>query len=205
MLPLVLTLALAAPPEPPAFTVIGAGDASPTGKLTAISLTLGAQVDTPGGAKTVQKLVGLRKPDAALPPLPAGVQIITAAGDRVPGTVSGGDTKTLRFTHATSDEAWSIALDAVAVVWLKSPPADTPVDPAKYTWLTGTPTRDVLLYRNGDAVRGVLNGYTEAGVKFVPNGGTAKEVALKDLAAVGSNPRFVRPPKPKGPYACALC
>ena len=31
---------------------------------------------------------------------------------------------------------------------------ETPTDPAKYAWLAGTPTRDVLLYRNGDAVRG---------------------------------------------------
>src|SRR4051812_9828539 len=101
MLPFVLALALGAPPEPQ-FTATGTGDATPTGKLTAISLTVGAQVVSPGGAKTtVTGLVSLRKPGAAIPPLPGGVHIITAMGDRVPGTVTGGDNKALRFTHAT--------------------------------------------------------------------------------------------------------
>ena len=201
MLPLVLALTLSAPPGPPAFTVVGSGDSTPTGKLTAVSLALGAQVATPDGAQTVQGLVALRKPGAVLPPLPTGAHIVTAAGDRVPGKVTGGDAKALRFTHATSDEGWSIALDAVAAVWLKPPPADTPPDPAKYTWLAGTPTRDVLLYRNGDAARGTLTGFTDTGVKFTPDGGTARDVLRTDLAAIGFNPRFVRPRKPKGPYA----
>ena len=202
MLPLVLALSLGAPPEPQ-FTATGTGDATPTGKLTAISLTVGAQVVSPGGMKAVVPgLVSLRKPGAALPALPAGAHIITAGGDRVPGTVTGGDNKTLRFTHATSDQEWPLALDtAVAAVWLRPPPADTPTDPAKYTWLTGTPTRDALLYRNGDTVRGAITGFTATGVTFTPDGGAVREVALKDLAAVGFNPRFVKPRKPKGPYA----
>lgn len=202
MLPLVLTLALAAPPEPTVFTVVGASDTAPAGKLTTISLTHGAQVDTPKGATAVQKLVGLRKTGAALPPLPGGAQVITAAGDRVPGTVIGGDAKNLRFRHATSEDVWELAHGgAVAAVWLKPPPADTPTDPAKYTWLAGTPPRDVLLYRNGDAVRGTLTAFTTTGVKFTPDGAAAKEVSRKDLAAIGFNPQFARPRKPKGPYA----
>lgn len=201
MLPLVLTLALAAPPEPPSFAVVGAGE-STSGTLTALSLATGAQVGTPDGAKTVAKLVGLRKSGTARPPLPSGAQLITAAGDRVPGAVGGGDAKVLRFTPASGGEAWSLALvGPIAAVWLKPPPADTPTDPAKYAWLAGTPARDVLLYRNGDAVRGTLLAFTDDGVKFTPDGGAAKEVARKDLAAIGFNPQFVRPRRPKGPYA----
>lgn len=202
MLPLVLALSLGAPPDPQ-FTASGTGDATPTGKLTAISLTLGAQVVSPGGTKTVVPgLIALRKPGAALPPLPAGAHIVTAGGDRVPGTVTGGDNKVLRFTHATSEQEWSLALDtAVAAVWLRPPPADTPTDPAQYTWLAGKPTRDVLLYRNGDTVRGTITAFTESGLKFTPDGGAAREVTLKDLAAVGFNSQFAKPRKPKGPYA----
>ncbi len=201
MLPLVLALTLNAPPEPPQFTVVGTDENTPTGKLIAISLTSGAKVSTPGGAMSVSRLVALKKSGAALPSLPSGAHIVTATGDRVPGTLNGGDAKVLKFRHATSDEEWSIAVDAVAAVWLRPPPADTPTDPANYTWLAGTPTRDVLLYRNGDAVRGALTEFTVAGVKFTPDGGAAREVSLKDLAAIGFNPRFVRPRKPKGPYA----
>ncbi|MBN9121526.1 MAG: NPCBM/NEW2 domain-containing protein, partial [Planctomycetes bacterium] len=201
MTPLVLALALAAPAQPDAFTAVGTGDEAPTGALVAISLSLGAQVKTIAGEKTVQGLVSLRRSETPLPAIPVGAQLVTAAGDRIPGSVVGGDAKAIRFRPNVSGDNWPIALDAVAAVWLAAPPADTPVDPAKYTWLAGTPTRDVLLYRNGDMARGTINGFAAGGVLFTPDGGTAREVALKDLAAVGFNPRFARARKPKGPYA----
>jgi hypothetical protein len=107
----------------------------------------------------------------------------------------------VQFRPAISRFDWPIALDAVAAVWLVAPPADTPTDPARYAWMAGTPTRDVLLYRNGDAVRGALSGFTDTGVKFTPDGGQTREVELKLLAAVGFNPRFARARKPKEAYA----
>jgi NPCBM/NEW2 domain len=201
MTPLVLAIALAAPAAPPEFTLIGKGDESPTGTLTAMSLTLGAQVSTPDGAKVMQGLVGLRKPDAPIPALPTGAQLITASGDRIPGEVRGGDAKVMQFRPSISRSDWRIALDAITAVWLVAPPADTPTDPSRYAWLDGTPTRDVLLYRNGDAIRGALNGFTETGVRFTPDGGPTREVERKLLAAIGFNPRFVRARKPKDAYA----
>jgi len=201
MTPLVLALTLTTPAAPPTFVATGTGDDMPTGRLTAISLKLGAQLDTLTGEKTVQGLVRLHQPDVPLPKFPTGPQLITAGGDRLPGEVRGGDTKVIQFRPFVSQDDWPIALDTVAVVWLSSPPADTPTDPAKYTWLAGTPPRDVLLYRNGDAVRGTLGGFTETGVTFTADGGTAREVPLKNLAAIGFNPRFARVRKPKEPYA----
>lgn len=204
MTPLVLALTLTAttaPPAVPEFTLIGKGDETPTGSLTALSLMLGAQVTTLDGAKTVPGLVGLRKPDAPIPTLPTGAQLITATGDRIPGEVRGGDAKVMHFRPSISRSDWPIALDAIAAVWLVAPPADTPTDPSRYPWLDGTPTRDVLLYRNGDAVRGALNGFTETGVRFTPDGGPTREVERKLLSAIGFNPRFVRARKPKDAYA----
>jgi hypothetical protein len=206
MTPLVLALALTAPaqPHPPVFTATGTGDETPTGSLVAISLATGALVKTASGEKAVQGLVSLRKPETPVPALPVGAQLITAAGDRVPGTVRGGDAKALKFRPIAANEDWSFAVNpvsTVAAVWFAAPPADTPTDPAKYTWLAGTPPRDVLLYRNGDTARGVLNGFTPKGVTFAPDGGPAREVELKDLAAIGFNPQFARARKPKGPYA----
>lgn len=201
MLPLVLALAVGAPPEPPQFAVAGVGDAVPVGRVTAISLSLGAIVATPNGEKTVQGLVALRKPDTAIPAFPTGAQLITAGGDRVPGRVRGGEAKSLRFVHATSDDEWAVALDTIAAIWLTPQPNDTPTDPAKYTWLAGTPTRDALLFRNGDSTRGTITAFTDTGVKFTPDGGTARDVPLKDLAAIGFNPRFAKARKPKAAYA----
>lgn len=201
MVPLVLALALSAPPEAPEFTVTGTGADTPVGKLTAFSLASGTQVATSDGPKAVKGLVSLRQLSVPRPALPDGAHLVTAAGDRVPGALVGGDAKSLRFQHATGNDEWVLALDVVAAVWLRPPPADMPTDPAKYPWLTGTPTRDVLLYRNGDAARGALTALTDTGVKFTPDSGTAREVPFTDLAAIGFNPRFVRPRKPKGPYA----
>lgn len=201
MLPLLLAATLGAAPEPPDFIVSGTGNDAPTGRLTALSLSLGAQVSTADGLKTVKGLVSVRQPNLALPPLPNGAHIITATGDRIPGAFEGGDAKALRFRHATSRDEWAIAPDTVAAVWLRPPPADTSTDPAKYEWLNGTPTRDALLFRNGDTARGSITAYTAGGVKFTPDGGAAREVPLSDLTAIGFNPRFVRPRKPKGPFA----
>ncbi len=201
MTPLVLALALTAPPgQRGLFTATGTGDETHTGVLKAVTLSF-AEVDTLGGPKMVTGLVSVRRSDKPLPALPVGAQLVTAGGDRIPGTVNGGDAKVIQFRPVLGGEDWPIALDAVAAVWLTAQPADTPADPAKYTWLTGTPPRDVLHYRNGDAVRGVLGGFTATGVKFTPDGGAAREVPLIDLAAVGFNPRFARARKPKGPYA----
>jgi hypothetical protein len=206
MTPLVLALALTSPAAFPAavqptFTATGTGDESHTGTLTALSFKLGAQINTRDGEKTVKGLISLRKSGTPRPAFPMGPQLITATGDRIPGETRGGDAKVIQFRPNLSDDDWPIALDTVAAVWLVAPPADTPTDPAKYPWLAGTPSRDVLLYRNGDAVRGALSGFINGGVKFTPDGGTAREVDLKDLAAIGFNPRFVRARKPKGPYA----
>jgi hypothetical protein len=201
MLPLVLTLALAAPADAPTFTATGTGDDSPTGRLTALSLGIGARVEASDGPKTVRGLVSLRKPDTPPPGLPTGPQLVTAGGDRLPGAVSGGDAKVVLFRPAISDDDWPIPLDTIAAVWLVAPPADTPTDPARYAWLAGTPPRDVLLYRNGDTVRGALSGFTDTGVNFKPDGAPAREVSRKDLAAIGFNPRFARARKPKGPFA----
>jgi hypothetical protein len=204
MLPLVLGLSLAAQPDPLSFTATGTGEDAPTGRPTALSLAplaLGVQLATPDGTKTVKGLVSLRRAEVRVPALPVGPQLITAAGDRIPGTVKGGDTKALQFIPDLGDDPWPIALDAVAAVWFAAPPADTPPDPARYPWLAGTPPRDVLLFRNGDTVRGALTGFSSDGAHFTPDGGTARTVPLKDLAAIGFNPRLARPRRPKDPYA----
>jgi hypothetical protein len=201
MTSMVIALALTAPAQPNTFTVLGTGAEPLTGTLVGLSPALTVQVKSPDGERAVKGLVGLRRPETPLPPLPVGAQLITAAGDRIPGEVKGGDAKVLRFLPADGKDEWSVGLDAAAALWLTAPAADTPIDPSGYTWLAGKPPRDVLLYRNGDTVRGALNGFTGTGVKFVPDGAPAREVSFKDLSAVGFNPRFARPRKPKGPYA----
>jgi len=127
MTPLVLALTLAAPAQPPTFVATGTGDEMPTGTLVALSLPLGAQLKTLTGEQTVKGLVSLRRTETALPAVPVGAQLVTAIGDRIPGTLDGGDAKTLKFRPSVANEDWLVALDAVAAVWITAPPADTPV------------------------------------------------------------------------------
>ncbi len=204
MLPLVLALSLGAPVDAPTFTGVGTGDEAVTGVPVAVSLADGARLGTTNGPRAVKGLISLRRAGTSVPALPVGPQLITAGGDRIAGEVRGGDAKVLRFrpSGAGDQEPWAVAHDRVAAAaWFVAPPADTPTDPAGYPWLMGTPARDALLFRNGDSTRGSLTAFTDTGVKFTPDGGAAREVAFKDLAAIGFNPQFARPRKPKGPYA----
>src|SRR5262249_2834472 len=89
---------------------------------------------------------------------------------------------------------------SAAVVWLTRPPAETPLDPGRYTWLADNRRRDVLLFRNGDTLRGSLDGFAD-GPKFKPETGDVRTVPLGQLAAVALNPSLARTRKPKGPFA----
>ncbi len=194
-----LTLALAAPDDPK-FVATGTGAAAHAGPLVALTLE-SATVAAPVGPRAVSGLVALARTDKPRPPFPTGAHLVSASGERVRGEPVGGDAKALAFRPACADDDWKVPLDAVAAVWFGAPPADTPTDPAKYAWLAAAPPRDVLLYRNGDTARGAIAAFGPEGVTFTADGGAPRTVAFNALAAVGFNPRFARPRKPKGPYA----
>jgi hypothetical protein len=125
-----LALALGAAPDAPKFDATGTGDAAHTGPLVALSLE-SATVSAPAGARAVGGLVSLSRSDKPRPPFPTGAQLVSANGERVRGDLVGGDAKALAFRPAcTADDNWKVPFDAVAVVWLVAPPADTPTDPA---------------------------------------------------------------------------
>lgn len=195
-----LAFALGAPPDEPKFVASGTGDAAHTGPLVALSLE-SATVAAPVGARAVSGLVSLSRSDKPRPAFPTGAHLVSTNGERVRGELVGGDAKAVAFRPACAENDWKVPFDTVAAVWLVAPPADTPTDPAKYAWLAGTPPRDVLLFRNGDRARGAITAFDATSVTFAADGGAARDVPFKDLAAVGFNPRFARPRKPKGAYA----
>jgi hypothetical protein len=158
------------------------------------------------GRATVKNVLSLRRSDLPLPPLPTGPQLATTAGDRIAGSLVGGDAQTLRFRPSglltKSDEAWKVPLSAATVLWLAATPADTPVDPARYNWLGDVRNRDVLRFRNGDIARGTLDGLDPDAARptfgFCPEQGAARSVRDSELAAVAFNPALARSRKPKG-------
>jgi hypothetical protein len=199
---LILTAMLAAAPEPGPFVALGPADEPVTGRL--VRLAADGTAELAAGPKTVRvrDTYSLRRQRVPLPPLPRGPLLVTITGDRVPGRLLGGDTQALRFRPAFApDEAeWKVPFSSAAVVWLTRPPADTPLDPGRYAWLADTRRRDVLLFRNGDTLRGSLDGFAD-GPKFKPETGDLRTVPLAQLAAVAFNPSLARTRKPKGPYA----
>jgi hypothetical protein len=205
MFALLLALAPAADDAP--FVAVGADGERVAGRLVRLSTDFSATLTTRTGNVAVKDVISLRRENRPLPPFPTGPQLVTAAGDRVAGTVLGGSKDSLRFAPSAltlkKEQAWVVPLSALSVVWLTDTPADTPPDPARYTWTEGNKNRDVLRFRNGDTPTGILVGIAadEPTFRFRPDGGEAREIPGKEVAAVAFNPVLVRARKPKGPFA----
>ena len=140
------------PPTRPRFTA----------DSTAIADGWAVTLADPNATVPAGKLVSLRREGRPLPPWPREPMIVLANGDRIRGEVIGGDTRTVRFTparHGAKAEPWAVPLTALAAVWVTPPPADTPPDPAAYPWADGPRRRDAVLLRNGDVLRGTVDGF----------------------------------------------
>ena len=206
---LLLAVSLAAPADPPAFVAVGPADERPVGKLTRLTSHPTATLSSLTGDVTVQDVLSLRRADRPLPPFPTGPQVITTAGDRIAGMLSGGDGQAIRFlpsgVRLKRDQTWKVPLSSAVVVWITDTPADTLPDPMRYDWLTGNKNQDVLRFRNGDTARGTLDGLDPDAANpefpFRPEQGAARGVAARELAAVAFNPALARTRKPKGSYA----
>ncbi len=201
-----ITAALAAPPEGAAvFTAHAASGQDVTGVVTKFTAP-GATLQLGGRDAGVADLLSLRRVGTLLPGFPAGSLLVTATGDRVPGRLTGGDGQSLSFRprlgERTAPRDWAVPFPSVAAVWLTTPPADTPPDPARYAW-RGDPAGDDVLLTNGDVVRGTLEGVTcQPAVVVKPaGGGVARTLPLVEVAAVAFNPALSRTRKPKRPFA----
>jgi hypothetical protein len=202
-------LATAAAPQPDArgspeagFVAVSPADERPVGRLLRLSADGAAELATATGPVVVRDVISLRRTDVPLPPLPRGPALITTTGDRIPGRLRGGDEKAVQFEPAAPLGELEVPASAVAAVWLTRPPADTPTDPARYPWLADARNRDVLLFRNGDTLRGTLEGFvSNPPAVRVRADGEPRSLPLAGLAAVAFNPAVARTRKPTGPYA----
>jgi hypothetical protein len=206
---LLLTIATAAPADPLAFVAVSPADERPAGRLTRLTRDFTATLTTRAGDTTVADVLSLRRAEGALPALPTGPHLLTTAGDRIAGTCVGGDGQFLRFLPSgvklKREQAWKVPLSSAVVLWLTDTPADTPLDPTRYDWLTGNKNLDVIRLRNGDVLRGALDDFDPDAAKpefpFRPEQGAARTIAAREVAAVGFNPTLARSRKPKGVYA----
>src|SRR5205823_698895 len=127
----------------------------------------------------------------------------TTTGDRIPGRLTGGDARVLRFRPAflaDGEPDWAVPLPSVAVVWLTRPPADTPPDPARYPWLADPRRRDLVLLRNGDLAHGTLTGFAPD-IRLKTDAGAVRAFTPTEPAALAFDPSLARTRNPQGPYA----
>ncbi|MFO0850800.1 MAG: NPCBM/NEW2 domain-containing protein [Gemmataceae bacterium] len=194
-----LALLLAAPPGQPAFVAHSAATQPVSGPLRSLSpdagLKLGDSGPIPAG-----DLVSIRRTDRPRPASPRGPQVILANGDRVRGTVTGGDRQSVTVRPGAADAEWKVPIAALAAVWVNPPPADTPADPARYTWVEPGRRRDAVLLATGDVTRGTVDsfGANPAAVRVKTT--DVVTLPLDRVAAIAFDPTLARLRKPKGPY-----
>jgi hypothetical protein len=204
LLTLLIALAPAAPSDTaPRFTAYSRAEERPTGALIKLYADGSAELATDGVQRMVRDLISLRRTRLPLPPLPRGPVMITTSGDRIPGTLTGGDDQSLRFKPTFSKSEWDVPFTAVSLIWLTQPPADTPMDPARYTWLPANRNRDILRFRNGDTTTGTIETLSpdKEELRFKPEAGESRSFAFSELSAIAFNPTLARARKVKGPYS----
>lgn len=206
---LIVVAALAAGQPAPGdapFVAVSPADARPVGRLARLAPDHAAELATADGVATVADVVSLRRVGVALPPFPRGPGLLTTTGDRVPGRLVGGDADAIRFQPAGTPAGWDVPLPAVAVVWLTTPPAGTPPDPDRISWLGPNRKRDILRLRNGDTTPGTIAGFADDALRFKPDAGDERAVPLGAVAAVALNPALASARWPKGSYShVVLC
>lgn len=212
MLPALLALALAADPKPafPLFVAHTTAATPKAGTLVKLEPDFTVGLTEPDAAVPAGELVALRRADKPLPAPPTTAHVRLANGDllRLQELTADGDlvvtVDALLGTGKTSQPV-TVPLTAVSVIWFTDPPADTPPDPAAYSWFDPTKKQDALLLRNGDVVRGTLEklaGDRTGMVRFKPAGELSATTYVRPaVAAVALDPSIARVKKPKGAYA----
>lgn len=198
-----LPLLILAPVPWPAFAAVGVAGERVSGGVAILRDDGSAEMATATGPVAIRQLLGLRRTKFALPPVPRGPVLHTTTGDRIPGRITGGDGRVLRFRPQILDDDqpdWIIPLSCVAFVWLTHPMAETPLDPQRYSWLPESRRRDFVLLRNGDVVRGVFVGFTPE-IRLRLDNGQVRAFPLTEPLALAFDPTLARTRRPTGPYA----
>ena len=203
---LALAVVLAAPPGE--FIAAGAESDRIAGRIVKIAADGSVELAADDKTTTVRDLLSLRKAATPLPPLPRGPVLLTSTGDRIllqkneDKRLLGGTDQALRVRPAFADADWDVPVAFASFAWLVKPPADTPFDLARYSWLPADRNRDLLRLRNGDITVGTFTGFNDAGgLKLKPETGDERFVPPDQLSAIAFNPTLARGRKVKGPYA----
>jgi hypothetical protein len=201
-----LSLLLAAPPGD--FVVAGTDAERATGRIVKIAADGGVELATDDKSIVVRDAISIRKANTPIPPLPRGPVLLTSTGDRIllqkteDKLLLGGTDQSLHIRPAFISTEWDVPVSYALLAWQTKPPAETPFDPTRYSWLPAERNRDIVRLRNGDLASGTFLGFTEDGaLKFKPETGDQRSIAANQFSALAFNPTLSRGRKVKGPYA----
>ncbi|MFO0803752.1 MAG: NPCBM/NEW2 domain-containing protein [Gemmataceae bacterium] len=202
-----LTLLVALAAQPGEFVVTGPDSIRFAGRVVKLAADGSVELVAEERPITIRDAISVRRSGVPLPPLPRGPVLLTTTGDRIPlrkgdAGLLVGDDQTLRIRTSISDADWDVPVAFASLVWLVKPPAETPFDLARYSWLPANRNRDFVRFRNGDTASGTFSGFKdEAVLRLKPEAGEERVFPLEQLSAIAFNPTLARNRKVKGPYA----
>jgi len=157
--------------------------------------------DGPGKKIAATDAVSIRRPGAALPPMPADEHIVLANGDRLPiSKVRLDGEKLLGRCEDFEDVEVQLPLSNVAVWWRRAPENAAAQDQFLRRLLAKERKNDVVYMLNGDVLEGALEAIDDKRVSIeVEKKSIATELSRVAAVAISSEP--ARGLLPKGLHA----
>jgi hypothetical protein len=208
MHPLLFCCLIGGAQVPPIFLIETASEERASGSVVRLGREFAAVIATPRGEVMLEHVLRIRRNDRAIPPSPTGPHVVTTTGDRIAGTVLGGDVNSIRVLPGAyalkPDQAWRIPITSTVVAWLVETPANTPLDARRYDWLAAVKNQDAVRFVNGDTAFGVIERLDTVDlsprVALRAGSGESRLIAARDLTAIALNPALARARKPKAAY-----
>jgi hypothetical protein len=149
---------------------------------------------------TGHEAIALHRVGQPLPPYPTKKHVLFTNGDCVPVKRLKLAGEQLAFTPLIgADKEWRVPLEALSVIWLTTPDAQTQPDKLRRTLASGRRTRDQVLLRNGDTLEGTLTAMDDQAVRL-EEGKRTIDVKPNKVAAIALSSELAAPRLPKKTY-----
>jgi hypothetical protein len=198
----VATVAVAQRPAAPVFVVRTAAGKDVSGPLRSLAADWSLEVGGEKGPVSVagDDLISLRQAKVVLPPMPEGLQLLLANGDRIPIESPRLDGERLNFKNDDLGGETSLPMAAIAVLWRTAPDRTDDAITLRRRLITQTRKRDTVLLRNGDVLSGDLSSLSGDEVVLDADKRTVK-APFAQVAALSLNSELTDKLQPKGPCA----
>jgi hypothetical protein len=146
-------------------------------------------------------IVSLRRPDAAVPPIPSRNFVLLSIGDAIPiSQIRLSDERFALSPCGIEARDFRLNPSQVALIWFTAPDGESHPDLLRRKLAVGQRTRDQIVLRNGDTLEGTLTAMDEKSVRLQSDK-RSQDVPREKIAVIAMNTELASKRKPKGPYA----